>query len=137
MTATMATNTCTLTEGAACRILGYQKLTYEQEVAVKCIVKKQDVFVSLPTDSGKSLCYAILPLVQNCMKATTTSIVLVISPLISLIHDQVHQFTQKGLRCGFLGMDMNAEMFKKARKGSMQLLFCSPETCLTKREFRM
>ena len=43
MTATMATNTYMLTEavGAACRILGYQKLTYEQEVAVKCIVKKQ------------------------------------------------------------------------------------------------
>ena len=87
MTATMATNTCTLTEavGAACRILGYQKLTYEQEVAVKCIVKKQDVFVSLPTGSGMSLCYAILPLVHNCMKVITTSIVLVISPLISLI----------------------------------------------------
>ena len=131
--ATMATKAI----NAACRKLGYNKLTEEQEMAVKCVMNKQDIFISLPTGSGKSLCYAILPLVHDFMKTTTTSIVLVIiSPLISLIHDQVRQFSEKGLRCGFLGMDMNPEILEEAKKGSVQLLLCSPEACLTTREFR-
>ena len=71
---------------------------------------------------GKSLCYAVLPMAHDNYRSVHVStppdggspagsIVLVISPLISLIDDQVRRFTAKGLKSGFLGMDMNSDTF--------------------------
>ena len=61
--------------------------------AVSSIIASKDVFISLPTETGKSLCFALVPLVFDHLfgykKGTETSIVIVVFPLIALIKDQV------------------------------------------------
>ena len=92
----MATCTLSVFEVEALeRILGIQ-LSPEQEAAVTSIIKRRDVFVYLPTGAGKSICYAILPLLFDTITKTKGSIVIVISPLIALMKDQVRLFNQKG-----------------------------------------
>ena len=67
--------------------LGYSTLLPQQERVVRAFVQGRDVFVSLPTGSGKSLCYCLLPLLFD--GSQRKSIVVVVSPLISLMKDQV------------------------------------------------
>ena len=55
-----------------------------------------DVFVSLPTGSGKSVCYGILPIVFDLLREKPGSVVVVVSPLISLMKDQVVSMKKKG-----------------------------------------
>ena len=75
---------------AACLKLGYSSLRKEQEQAVKNFVGGKDIFLSVPTGGGKSLCYAILPWVFDALKHRNgSSIVIVVSPLIALMKDQV------------------------------------------------
>ena len=70
--------------------LGYDSLKPEQFSAIVEFVKGRDVFVILPTGFGKSLCYASLPLVYDIVqKPEEPSIVIVVTPLISIMEDQV------------------------------------------------
>jgi len=55
---------------------------------VLAFVKGRDVFVFLPTGSGKSLCYSCLPRVFDCLKGTESkSVVVVVTPLLALMED--------------------------------------------------
>ncbi len=77
---------------AAASTLGYQGLRPQQQQAVHTFVTGHDVFVSMPMGSGKSLCFAILPNVFDRIRGLTenpASIVIVVSPLISLMKEQV------------------------------------------------
>ena len=64
----------------------------------------KDVCVLIPTGSGKSLCYALLPLVFDKLTRDhrkpqwTNSFIVVVSPLIALMKDQVDNFKKKGIR---------------------------------------
>ena len=87
--------------------LGYTAATSDQERVITEFLKGRDVFVSLPTGSSKSLCFATLPYVFDRLKHYLvpgsqalghSSICIVVSPLISLIKDQVAKFSEKGLR---------------------------------------
>lgn len=84
--------------------LGYPELKKEQREAVLSFVQGKDVFVSLPMGYGKSLCYGMIPLVVDEMKAhkEPSSIVLVVSPLISLMKDQVKHLQLKVFLLGML-----------------------------------
>lgn len=88
----------------AIRTLGYTSLRPEQLQVVEKFVSGRDVFVSLPTGGGKSLCYACLPLVFDSLRSLRQrSIVLVVSPLNSLMQDQglesiVHTWGRAGWR---------------------------------------
>ena len=56
------------------------------------------MFVSLPTGSGKSLCYGVLPvLFDRLQRSDRRAIVVVVSPLISLMKDQTNSFSARGL----------------------------------------
>ena len=55
------------TISTAVKAMGYSSLTAKQEEVVRAFAKGIDVFVSLPTGSGKSLCYCILPLVFDSL----------------------------------------------------------------------
>ena len=81
----------------ACRY-GYQSLKPEQKSAVIAFMEGNDVFITLPTGFGKLLCYFCLPLVSNDLKdSTALSVVVVVSPLMSLMNDQVQPLRAKGL----------------------------------------
>ena len=77
--------------------LGYTKLKPQQEEIITEYVLGKDVFVSLPTGFGKSICYGCLPIVFDILRGLDEkSIALIITPLISLMTDQVSSFTSKG-----------------------------------------
>lgn len=91
---------------SAVQKLGYDRATPEQGKAIREFLLGRDVFVSLPTGEGKSLCYACLPLVFDWIREryvvpptsddSLRSIVLVVSPLTSLMKDQVESFSKRG-----------------------------------------
>ena len=74
---------------------------------------RKDAFVSLPTGAGKSLCFAVLPYLFDLLKSRVSSvgelaaeersIIVVVSPLISLMKDQVAKFSERGLACTLVG----------------------------------
>ena len=101
-------------------------------------LKGNDVFVSLPTGYGKSLCYVILPRVFDLKRFgsidSKQSIVIVVSPLLALMKDQVATYSSKGLSVGCVTHETSQSEISKVREGKYQLLFFSPET-LAKRKW--
>ena len=61
--------------------LGYDAIKPEQLKVVLHFLKGKDCFVILPTGYGKSLCFALLPLVFNTLRSTSSSIVIFVTPL--------------------------------------------------------
>ena len=104
-------------------------LGYQCEV-VNSFICGSDVFVSLHTGSGKSLCYWVLPGAFNLLKQTDSSVVLVVSPLIALMKDQVERLKGKGVKAVYGGDQCEMEI------GHYQLLFLSPESLLTSQKWR-
>ena len=82
---------------AAANFLGYASLKQEQATVINQFLFGKDVFAVLPTGFGKTLCYACLPLVFDAVLGTDRSIVVVISPLVSIMKDQVRQL--HGRKC--------------------------------------
>ncbi len=124
------------------RRLGFQ-LRPKQYEAVFNFARGRDVFVSLPTGSGKSLCYGVLPYTfdtlrsRNCL-TETRSIVIVVSPLVALMEDQVASFTGKGIRSIRVQKEqaMGQETVDELHEGLYQMLFFSPESLLTDETWR-
>ena len=83
---------------------GYSCLKDEQEKALKAFAGGNDVFVSLPTGYGKSLCYALLTSIFDKKRRLTEkeSIAMIVSPLIALMKDQSSSFTEKGIVSGYV-----------------------------------
>ena len=87
---------------AAAESLGYDFLKPEKHLVSKFLLGR-DVFVSLPTGFGKSLCYGCLPRVFDSLEGMESkSILVVITPLIALVKDQVTTFTAKGLSATYV-----------------------------------
>ena len=63
--------------------MGFSTLRQHQVEAVSLFMSGRDVFVSLPMGSGKSLCYCILPGEFDAIQQSSSSIVIVVSPLIA------------------------------------------------------
>ena len=82
-----------------CEVFGIESLNKHQEDIIKYVVKeKKDVFDNLPTGFGKSLIYQALPLVYSCLQSTVEkNIIVVISPLTSLMKDQVMRLISLGI----------------------------------------
>lgn len=111
--------------------------TSEQIESVYNSLIGKDVFVSVPTGSGKSLCYGLLPTVYNKLKALLdiqsngkTSIVVIVSPLLSLMQDQVAKFNSMNIAAAYVGRNTNEELMS----GKYELVFISPENCLKYQE---
>ena len=85
--------------------LGIYTLKPEQEKAILQFLLGRDVFVALPTGYGKSLCYFVLPLVFDRVRdVSNRSIVLVVSPLVTLMKDQVAHCSSRGLAAGYISV---------------------------------
>ena len=108
-----------------------------QFYVAKEFVCGKDVFVSLSTGSGKSLCYAILPAVFDILhqheQPTTT--VIVVSPLRALMKDQVDTFTKKGIKAVRIS-SVEEEVKHAIMDGAYQLIYTSPKTLLTDLDWR-
>ncbi len=115
-------------DGRAARVLkdvfGFHAFRADQEEIVQAILSKQDCFVVMPTGGGKSLCYQ-LP--AHIMAGTC----MVISPLISLMKDQVDAAIATGLRASFLNSSLSAAMKRNVQaelaNGELDLIYVSPE----------
>ena len=84
------------------KLLGFKELRAKQEEGIRSFVKGTDVFVSLPTGSGKSLCYWVLPFIFNFLRKRTDSIVIVVSPLVALMKDQVNILEKFGVKAVYV-----------------------------------
>ena len=79
----------------ACSKMKVKELKTEQEKCVRAFVNGSDIFISLPTGYGKSLCFAILPHIFDHLRGlgcSKSSIVICVVPLLSLMADQYHRF---------------------------------------------
>ena len=78
-------------------------LKKEQRSSMEAICNGHDVFVWLPTGYGTSLCYQALPFIMDCKRGLVgsqeRSLVLVVSPLIALMVDQVTSLRKRGVNC--------------------------------------
>ena len=92
-----------------------------QREAIETALEGRDSLILLPTGGGKSLCYALFSIVAG-------KTVLVISPLISLMIDQVRSLREKGISATFLGSAQgNSSDVSGAFQGRMQVVFLTPE----------
>ena len=86
-------------------------------------LKGNGVFVSLPTGGGKSLCCAHLPLVyDHLQEVTSKSIALVISPLNTLLQDQVTSFSNHGMSAVHVDSDCSPTLVNLIFSGEVQLI---------------
>lgn len=132
----------------AVNYLGYRQLTDEQREVVCTFLGGRNVFVSLPTGSGKSLCYACLPLVFDALKTASAegdrdqrSIVVVLAPLTALMQDQVASFREKGLSAACVGgrhcaLQSVVGDEELVATGKAQLVYMTPETVLSEPMWR-
>ncbi|MDB1122636.1 ATP-dependent DNA helicase RecQ [Vibrio algarum] len=109
-------------------VFGYQKYRDGQGEVIRAALNNQDSLVIMPTGGGKSLCYQIPALVKE-------GLTIVISPLISLMKDQVDQLKANGVAAGCLNSSMTREelssVFTRMNNGKLKLLYVSPERALT------
>jgi bloom syndrome protein len=96
--------------------------------AVIASLQNKDVFVLMPTGGGKSLCYQLPALIKGDFAMKTT---IVISPLISLMQDQVQHLLEKNVKAGMISSKASADDNKQTinlfRDGFLQLVYLSPE----------
>ena len=86
-------NEMDLVSDCVARSLGYISLKSEQKAVIKDFIMGNDVFAVLPTGYGKSLCYVCLPGIFDKIFDSTTSIIAVVTPLLSIMKDQVNVHT--------------------------------------------
>ena len=112
--------------------IGYSTLRPKQEEVILDFVRGSDVFVSLPTGSGKSLCYSLLPGVfDEIHRLQGVSIVIVVSPLVALMRDQVRAMTERNIRAVYVGDAGDDATVDEICEGNFQLVLMSPESILT------
>ena len=118
----------------ATKQLGYAEFRPNQALVVNSFLEGRDVFTSMPTGSGKSLCYCLLPKVFDILRGSnsveTQSVVIVVSPLVALMKDQVRQMTERNMRAVYVG-DVDSEIENEVCDGKYQLVYLSPEALLT------
>lgn len=115
-------------------IFGYQSFRKGQEEVINAALNGQDALVVMATGNGKSLCYQIPAL---CFEGLT----LVISPLISLMKDQVDQLQANGIEADFLNSSQTLEQQQRVQNklisGQLKLLYVSPEKVMTNSFFQL
>ncbi len=106
------------------KYFGYSSFRPLQESIIQDILANKDVFVLMPTGGGKSLCYELPSLMQD-------GVTIVISPLISLMKDQVDGLLQNGVKAAFLNSSLLPEeqnrVIEKLLNNNISLLYVAPE----------
>jgi ATP-dependent DNA helicase RecQ len=105
-------------------VFGYKSFRNEQQTVISALVDKRDVLVIMPTGGGKSLCYQIPALMAD-------GVTIVVSPLISLMKDQVDQLNANGIAAACLNSTQSGkqqhDIIQAYRENHIKLLYVSPE----------
>lgn len=103
---------------------GYDEFRQGQNEVIDKILAKQDVLGIMPTGAGKSLCYQIPALLFS-------GITIVISPLISLMKDQVYLLNQAGIHAAYINSSLTEQQiqkaFENAGNGTYKIIYIAPE----------
>lgn len=106
------------------KYFGYDSFRKGQEELIENILDGKDVLGVLPTGGGKSICYQLPALIKD-------GICLVISPLISLMKDQVDSLIENGIDAGFINSSQDIETYTKTlreiKNNKIKILYISPE----------
>ena len=109
-------------------VFGLNSFRSNQLEAVNATLKGKDVFVLMPTGGGKSLCYQLPAIVKSGVTSGTT---IVVSPLISLMQDQVEHLLQNNIKASMFSSKGTAEQrrltFNLFINGLLELVYISPE----------
>lgn len=107
---------------------GYDEFRDGQETLIDSILSGRDVLGIMPTGAGKSLCFQIPALMMD-------GITLVISPLISLMKDQVEALNQAGVHAAYFNSSLTVSQYYKAlsyaREGRYPIIYVAPERLVT------
>lgn len=109
---------------ALLKYFGYSDFRAPQIRAIEAVLSGRDALIVLPTGGGKSLCFQVPALVRD-------GLTIVVSPLISLMMDQVDTLARRGISAAFINSTLSvsdvAERMKRAQDGSLKLLYLAPE----------
>lgn len=103
---------------------GYDEFRPLQKDIIERVLAKEDCLVLMPTGGGKSLCFQLPSLLQD-------GLTIVISPLISLMKDQVDALMTNGIEAAFINSSLTqveiAEIIAKVQSGTIKILYIAPE----------
>ena len=109
-------------------VFGYDSFRPGQEAVINAILKGRDILAVMPTGAGKSLCYQVPAMLLS-------GITLVISPLISLMQDQVKALNEAGVDAAFINSSLSEkelnDTFKNAYKGHYKIIYVAPERLMS------
>jgi ATP-dependent DNA helicase RecQ len=111
-------------------VFGYEEFRPLQQEIIENVLKRKDSLVIMPTGGGKSLCYQIPALIFK-------GLTIVVSPLISLMEDQVSQLTALGIDAVVLNSTLSSKEYQenitRIMGNEIRLLYLAPETLLMKK----
>ena len=103
---------------------GYDNFRFEQKEIIERLLNKEDALVLMPTGGGKSLCYQIPALLLD-------GLTIVVSPLISLMKDQVDALRLNGIAAAYLNSSLQtneqSQVIQQLEKNEIKLLYLAPE----------
>ena len=109
-------------------VFGYDSFRPGQEAVINAILNGRDILAVMPTGAGKSLCYQVPAMLLS-------GITLVISPLISLMQDQVKALNEAGVDAAFINSSLSEkelnDTFKNAYKGHYKIIYVAPERLMS------
>lgn len=110
------------------KYFGYNSFRNGQEKIIDNILAGRDVLGIMPTGAGKSICFQIPALIMD-------GVTIVVSPLISLMKDQVRLLIENGIKAAYLNSSLSAGQYRKALynayKNFYKIIYISPERLFT------
>ncbi len=109
-------------------VFGHSEFRHGQEEIIDALSTGRDVLAVMPTGGGKSICYQIPALMSR-------GVTIVVSPLISLMKDQVMSLVQSGVRAAYINSSLTYGQYKKVlanmRMGVYKIIYLAPERLLS------
>ena len=109
-------------------VFGYDSFRQGQESVINAVLDGRDILAVMPTGAGKSLCYQVPAMLLS-------GVTLVISPLISLMQDQVKALNEAGVDAAFINSSLSEkemhDTFKNASKGQYKIIYVAPERLMS------